>query len=160
MGQQGTVTRLWALKGTRPRVVRQKQYEYAYVFGAVCPERGASVGLVMPMVNTAAMQLHLRHIAVNVPKGKHAVIVLDRAGWHTTKKLAQFKNITLVPLPAGSPELNPQEQVWQQLRDRYLANRCFKNYDDIVDNCCHAWNDFTSDPTTIARLCTREWAKL
>ena len=88
------------------------------------------------------------------------VLVLDRAGWHTTPKLPQFPNVSLLPLPAGSPELNPAEQVWAQLRDRHLANRCYDGYEQIVDACCDAWNAFTQIPGAIRSLCSRSWAVL
>jgi len=125
----------------------------------VCPERDVAVGLVLPMVNSEAMKVHLQHISAEVKKGKHAVIILDRATWHTTKKVKGFKNITLLPLPAASPELNPVEQLWQQLRDRYLSNRSYKDYDDIVKSCCEAWNNYVDIPESIRRLCTRKCAK-
>jgi len=125
----------------------------------VCPERDVAVGLVLPMVNSEAMKVHLQHISAEVKKGKHAVIILDRATWHTTKKVKGFKNITLLPLPAASPELNPVEQLWQQLKDRYLSNRSYKDYDDIVKSCCEAWNNYVDIPESIRRLCTRKWAK-
>jgi len=125
----------------------------------VCPERDVAVGLVLPMVNSEAMKVHLQHISAEVKKGKHAVIILDRATWHTTKKVKGFKNITLLALPAASPELNPVEQLWQQLRDRYLSNRSYKDYDDIVKSCCEAWNNYVDIPESIRRLCTRKWAK-
>ena len=109
VGQRGSVSRTWARKGTRPRLVRQQQFEYTYIFGAVCPARDEAVGLVMPAVNTEAMLVHLEHISMNVPEGRHAVIVLDKAAWHTTKRLKRFSNISLLPLPSASPELNPTE---------------------------------------------------
>ena len=64
----------------------------------------------------------------------------------TTPKLPQLAYITLLPLTAGSPELNPAEQVWQQLREGSLANLCYDGYEDIVDACCEAWNKFTQIP--------------
>jgi hypothetical protein len=160
VGQQGTLTRCWARKGTRPRLKRQRQYESAYLFGAVCPAKDKSVGIVMPKVNIFSMQTHLDLISKKIPVGRYAVIVLDRAGWHTSSKLKNYHNIFLMPLPAASPELNPTEQVWQQLRDRYFANRSYENYDDIVDNCCYAWNDFTKQKNNIRKFCSRDWATL
>jgi transposase len=154
------VTRVWAIKGTRPRAIRQQQFEYAYIFGAVCPERDIAVGLILPTVNSEAMKAHLHHISAEVKEGKHAILILDRAAWHTTKKVKGFPNITLLPLPAASPELNPVEQLWQQLRDRYLSNRSYKDYDDIVKSCCEAWNNYVDVSESIQRLCTREWAKI
>jgi transposase len=158
--QRGTLTRIWARKGTRPRVVRQQQSESAYIFGAVCAQRDAAVALVLPYANTKTMALHLQEISQAVAPGRHAVLLLDQAGWHTTPKLPQFANITLLPLPAGSPELNPTEQVWQQLRDRSLANRCYDSYEQIVEACCDAWNKFTQIPGAIRSLCIRSWTCL
>ncbi|MDB5930064.1 MAG: ISSod10, transposase OrfB [Polaromonas sp.] len=160
IGQRGTQTRLWARKGTRPRVVRQQQSESAYVFGAVCAQQDSAIGLVMPHANSEAMAHHLQALSEAVPAGRHAVLVPDRAGWHTTPKLPQFPNVSLLLLPAGSPQLNPAEQVWQQLRDRHLANRCYDGYEQIVDACCEAWNVFTQIPGAIRSLCSRSWAVL
>jgi transposase len=159
VGQRGTVTRLWARRGTRPRVIRQQQFEYAYIFGAVCPKKDRAVGLVLPTIGMRCIQKHLEEISKEIEPGNHAVVVFDRAAWHTTKKLYLPKNISLLPLPAASPELNPTEQVWQVLRDRYLGNRCFDSYEHILDSCCEAWNAFTSTAGAVRQLCTREWAR-
>jgi transposase len=67
-----------------------------------------------------------------MPPGRHAVLMLDQAGWHTTHKLRQFPNVSLLSLPIRSPELNPAEQVWQQLHARDLANRCYDSLDHIL----------------------------
>ena len=87
IGQRGTQTRLCARKGTRPRVVRQQQSESAYIFGAVCPQCDTAVGLVLPFANTQTMALRLEAISLAVPPGRHAVLILDQAWWHTTLKL-------------------------------------------------------------------------
>lgn len=158
IGQQGTLTRVWAKKGTRPRVTRQQQYLSTYLFGAVCPAKDLSVGLILPLSNTTMMQLFLNELSLKIALGGHAVLVVDRAGWHTTAKLNVPENISLLPLPPYSPELNPMEQVWQQLRQRWLANRCYANYEAIVDASCQAWNEFTSKLNAIKNLCSREWA--
>lgn len=160
MGQQGTLTRVWAEKGSRPRLIRQQQYEYAYIFGAVCPSSGESVGLVLPSSNSEAMNLHLKAISDRVLNNKHAVVIMDNAGWHHAGKLHKFDNITLMYLPPYSPELNPQEQVWRQMRELYLANRCYKGYDDIVNSACEAWNKVTENKDSIIKLTTREWLNI
>lgn len=126
------VTRIWARRGSRPRVIRQQQFEYAYIFGAVCPKRGQAVGLILPTIGTFCMQKHLDEIGKHVQPGNHGVIIFDQAAWHTTKKLRLPENISLLSLPAASPKLNPTEQVWQVLRDRYLGNRCFDSYEHII----------------------------
>ena len=84
----------------------------------------------------------------------------DRHGWRCLahhKKLPKFDHISLLFLPPVSPELNPMEQVWRQLRQDYLANRCFKDYEDIVDAICDAWNQFVSNVDAVKSLCYREW---
>jgi transposase len=78
------------------------------------------------------MQAHLLEISAAVAPGAHAVLLLDRAGWHLSGKLAVPGNITLLPLPPRCPELNPVENVWQFLRENWLSNRVFRGYDDIV----------------------------
>ena len=84
--QDEAVTRLWAKRGTRPRVIRQQQFEYAYIFGAVCHEKDRAVGFVLPTIGMSCMQKHLEEIAKEIEPGNHAVVVFDRAAWHTTKK--------------------------------------------------------------------------
>lgn len=130
------------------------------MFGAVCPERDEAVGLVMPSVNTEAMLVHLEHLSAKIPKGRHGVVILDKAAWHTTKRLKKFSNLSLLSLPPTSPELNPTEQVWQALRDEFLANRFYKDYEDIVQACCDSWNMFTDTPKRVKSLCSRSWAIL
>lgn len=157
-GQQGSLTRMWAIKGTRPRAIRQQQFKYTYLFGAVCPSRGVGVGLVLPYANSNTMTIHLEYISSQIPTGKHAVIVLDQAGWHTSKKVKTFPNLTLLALPAASPELNPCEQIWKKLREDSLSNRCFNSEEGLVQACCDAWNQFIDSPETVRSLCTRQWA--
>ena len=88
----------------------------------------------------------------------HAVLILDQAGWHTTKKLAVPENITLLLLPPKSPELNPVENIWQFMRDSWLSNRVFQSYDQIVAHCCEAWNNLIDQPWTIMSIGRRKWA--
>ena len=68
-------------------------------------------------------------------------------------------NISLLGLPPYSPELNPVENIWQFLRQNYLANRVFDTYENIVGACCDAWNALTAAPATTTSIATREWAK-
>src|SRR5437868_3646399 len=107
----GTLTRVWARRGTRPRVPRDRRYAWAYLFGAVCPERAVGAALVLPYVDAAATGLHLAEIGRHVTPGGHGVVVLDRAGWHGAGGLAVPENLTLLPLPSYAPELNPVETV-------------------------------------------------
>ena len=159
MGQQGTLTRLWARRGSRPRAPRDRRYSWAYLFGAVCPERAVGAALVLPFANTEAMNRHLAEISHHVRPGAHAVLVLDGAGWHGAKALAIPDNLTLLPLPPYSPELNPVENVWQYLRQNQLSLRVWPDYTAIVESCCKAWNALVATPDRLASITRREWAK-
>jgi putative transposase len=112
----------------------------------------------MPRCTTEAMALHLEEIGQAVTPGVQAVLLLDEAGWHTTKKLAVPANITLLPLPVRIPELNPVENLWQFMRDNWLGNRVFKSYADILDHCCEAWNTLINRPWRIISNGLRAWA--
>ena len=104
------------------------------------------------------MQLHVHEISRNVQRGAHAVLLLDRAGWHTTEKLIVPRNMTLIFLPSRAPELNPVENVWQYLRQNWLSNRVFDGYDAIIDAACQAWRKLLAQPHTITSIGMREWA--
>ncbi len=107
------------------------------------------------------MSLHLEEISSQVTQGSHAVLLLDGAGWHQTGgKLRVPANISLLHLPAYSPELNPVENIWQFLRQNHLSNRVFENYDEILDACCAAWNALTAESKRIASIATRAWASV
>lgn len=112
----------------------------------------------MPTANTHAMQVHLDEISLAVKPRAHAVLLMDRAGWHTTGALDVPDNIIPVLLPPRSPELNPQENVWQYLRQTHLSNRVFEDYNAIVEACCEAWNRLTDKPWRIRSIGLRQWA--
>lgn len=157
-GQQNTTTRLWAEKGSRPRAVKQQQFEYAYLFGAVCPATGETEALIVPWVNKEVMFRHLEQISTTTEPGRHAVVIMDGAGWHTEDIAKDIHNVSIIKLPAYSPELNPIEQVWSWLRQHHLANRCFEGYEDILNACTSAWNHFRKDSQRVIKLCRRDWA--
>jgi len=158
VGQKTQRTRIWGRKGTRPRQTADLRTGCAYLFGAICPERGAGAAIAMPRANAQAMQLHLDEIGANVAPGAHAIVLLDRAGWHTTGKLRLPANISLIPLPPRSPELNPAENIWQYLRQRFLSNRIFDSYEDILVAVCDAWNRLLHEPDRISSIGSRQWA--
>ena len=101
---------------------------------------------MMPKANTHAMQLHLDEISRTVAKRAHAVVLMDRAGWHTTGKLDVPGNMTIILLPSRSPELNPVENIWQFMRQTWLSYRVFETYDAILEAGCEAWNRLVIDP--------------
>jgi hypothetical protein len=177
IGQQGTITRVWARlakgsvrrsrmewqdegkRGSRPRVWRDRRYEWAYLFGAICPERSTGAAIIMPEVNVEAMNEHLAVISQSVSVGAIAVLVLDGAGWHSSPRLKVPDNIVLLPLPAYSPELNPIENVWEFLRGNFVSHRVWDNYEAILDACQDAWNKLMRLPERIISITRRAWAR-
>ena len=159
-GQQNTTTRLWAKTGTRPRAVKQQQFDYAYLFGSICPSRGIGEAIVVPWVNQDAMHQHLQQISDATEPDRHAIVIMDGAGWHTDTVINAFDNLSVIKLPPYSPELNPIEQVWSWMRQHCLANMAFENYEDIVDRVCDAWNTFIECSKRVTKLCSREWIEL
>lgn len=160
IGQQGGLTYRWAERGNRSPAPRDQRYCWTYLFGAVCPARGVGAGLVLPWANAQAMSLHLEEISTLVAARAHAVVTLDRAGWHPLGgRLEVPSNISLLHLPPYSPELNPVENVRQFLRQNFLSNRVFANCDAIVDPCCEAWNALIASPDRIRTIASRNWAE-
>ena len=158
IGQKNKITRRWAKRGTRPSAPRDQRTASTYIFGAVCPKEGKGAGLILPDCNTAAMNLHLAEIAAAIAPSAHAVLIVDQAGWHMSKRLVVPRNITLIPLPPKCPELNPVENIWQFMRDNWLSNRVFKSHDDLLDHCCAAWNKLTDQPWRIMSIALRQSA--
>jgi hypothetical protein len=120
--------------------------------------REASELRSLPFADTEAMQLHLDEISRHVAEGAHAVLLLDRAGWHTTAKLDMPSNITPIFLPSRAPELNPQENIWQFMRGNWLSNLVFETYDEIIDAACDAWRKLIDQPEAIRSIGMRDWA--
>ena len=108
-GQRNTTTRVWAEKGTRPRAIQQQQFEYAYLFGAVCINTGETEAIVSPFSNLEAMREHLNLISAATPTGKHSVIIMDQASWHQSYLMKEYSNLTIVHILPYSPKLNPVE---------------------------------------------------
>jgi len=123
------------------------------------PRTGVGAAIIMPAANAQAMNEHLTEISARVMPGAHAVMLCDQAGWHQTGgKLQLPSNITLLPLPAYSPELNPMENVWQYLRSNKLCALVWNSYEAIIDACRNAWNFLINDPGRITSIGHREWA--
>jgi putative transposase len=123
----------------------------------VCPARDTGVALVMTHLDTEAMNLFLAELAQAVAPGTHAVVLMDKAGWHIAGDLVVPANITPVFLPSYSPELNPIERLWLYLKDNHLSHRVFDGADEIIDACCDAWNTLIGETGRIRSLSSYPW---
>ena len=157
IGQQGTLTQVWAPRGSRPVAVKQTEYEWVHLFAAVNPLTGASSAMLAPHMNTQYMNAHLKFISEAVDASAHVVLILDGAGWHVARELKVPANITLHRLPAYSPELNPIERVWAYLRSHHLSNRVYEDYDELFRETSAAWNRL--DEATLASITNTDWVR-
>lgn len=148
---------MWARTGSRPTAVKQTRYDWLYVLGGVCPRTGQTVGLLSPHINTDVINIFLSQFSAELDHDVHAVMIWDQAGYHTSGKLNVPDNITLVPLPPRSPELNPVENLWHYLRSHYWANRAYEDYDGLRHAACHAWQHVCLDRPTIQSVCRADY---
>jgi transposase len=112
---------------------------------------------VLPHANTETMQIFLDAFSATIAEDEHAIMVLDRAGWHGSGKLVVPKTITFLHLPPYSPELNPVERVWLHLKARFLSHRLHADYDAIADAACAAWNRLIAEAGRLTSLCSYPW---
>jgi transposase len=157
VGQKGRACHRWYEKGERPPGLVDQRFASAWLYAAVRPTNGEDVALVLPSVSGVMMSVFLRHFGDSLRRGVHAVLVLDQAGWHGAKALKVPGNVTLVPLPSYSPQLNPVERVWQYLRERFLSHRLHHDYDAVLEAACRAWNRLTAETGRLKSLCAFPW---
>jgi transposase len=161
VGQKGSIEYVWAPIGSRPPMVRDNRHDSLHIFGAICPTRGVGAAIIMPAVNTEAMNEHLKEISTQVATSAHALLVCDGAGWHQPgDRLVVPNNITLMPLPPYAPELNPMENVWDYLRGNKLSSLVWDSYEAMLNASKEAWNFLVNDPTRIKSIGTRDWAQV
>jgi hypothetical protein len=110
-GQKGTLTTIWAEKGSRPSAPKQTAYANLHVLTAACPATGRAEGLVSERLNTAVVQTFLDGLSATLPAGTHVLLVWDGAGYHVAKRLRVPGNLSVLRLPPYSPELNPVERL-------------------------------------------------
>jgi transposase len=156
-GQKGTLTKMWAEKGSRPTVIKQTRYEWAYMYGAVDPLTGDSSALLARHVNTPTMNEFLRVLSSEVGPNDHVVLVLDRAGWHVSKTLMIPANITLLHLPPYSPELNCIERLWLYMKSHFLSNRVFADYDHLLRAGADAYRAIEPQRELLKSICATAW---
>jgi len=122
--------RAWTPPDLRPLVATRIEREYGYAYAAVSPHDGALVSLVLPEVNAELMSLFLAEVSRRY-REEFILMVLDGAGWHRANDVVVPVNMRLQPLPARSPELNPAEHLWEELREKWLGNRLFDSQEAV-----------------------------
>lgn len=150
-GRVSIPRRAWAPPGVRPRAPRQMVREYTYVFAAIAPAEGKMTALVLPTANTTMMQLFLEHVSQTFAQ-YFIVMQVDRAGWHEAKALIVPENIRLIPQPAYSPELNPVEHLWEELREKQLTNLALATLDEVIEKVCDGLKVLEAKPERLRSM--------
>jgi transposase len=156
-GQKGSLTAVWAERGSRPTAPKQTAYGNLHVLTAVCPATGRAEGLIAPRLNTGVVQVFLDGLSATIPDGVHVVMVWDGAGYHTAGALRVPANMTLVGLPPYSPELNPVERLWLYLRQHYWSNRVYEDVDAVEEAAMAGWRSVCLNPAKIRSICRCEY---
>jgi transposase len=151
-GQQGTLTRVWARRGTRPRRVRQNQYTFLYVLTALCAGTGGACGLISPVLNAEVINIFLEQFSRELPSGVHAVLLWDGAGYHTSRDIRVPKNVSLIQLLPYSPELNPVENLWHYLRSHYWSLRVYRGYEELEEAAMSGWREVCLEPELVRSI--------
>jgi transposase len=158
-GTQGTITRVWAPKGSRPRAVRQNGREWLYVLMAVRASTGAASALIMPELNAGVLNLFLEQFSRELPAGVHAVLIWDGAGYHTGGDLVVPSNVSLIQLPPYSPELNPVENLWHYLRAHHWSNREYEGYEGLQREAVRSLCAVCDDAERLKGICNADYVR-
>ena len=146
----------WCRRPARPLVYAMVTQQYTYAYGAVSPQDGCFDSLILPHVNSDCMQIFLDEIASRYPND-NVVMVLDGAGWHKSKDFRLPDNLQLLFLPPYSPELNPQEHIWDELREKYFHNRVFDSIDALEEHLVIALRNLEQSPDRVKSITAWDW---
>jgi putative transposase len=144
----------WCFPGHRPDVPCHHIREYRYAYGAVEPLTGESFFLVLPYCNTDCMTVFLRELSTTYPDDR-ILLVCDGAAWHKANALGIPNNIRLLYLPPATPEMNPIEQIWKEIRKRGFRNEIFRSLDKVIDRLCDTISALSQ--TVVKNITGRDW---
>jgi len=144
----------WCEKGVRPSVPCHHIREYRYAYGAVEPKTGDSFFLVMPYCNTACMNIFLEELSLAY-SDDIILLCCDGAAWHKAKSLNIPKNIILFFIPPYTPEMNPIEQIWKEIRKIGFRNEIFTTLEHVVNRLCKTIQMLTSN--VVHSVTARSW---
>lgn len=120
----------WVRADMIPSVAKQMIREYIYAYSALSPQTGDCFSMISPFCNTDAMNQFLQQLSNQYPDYR-IVLILDKAGWHISQTLEIADNIKLMHLNPYSPEQNPVELLWREIRRKYFHNIIFNSLDDV-----------------------------
>lgn len=150
---------MWAQGGSRPRAIRQTEYQYLYILAAVNPEKGQSEALFFSSVDTEVVNLFLKQLSGAISEEKHALLILDQAGYHKSKSLSVPSNISIIYLPPYSPELNPVENLWHYFRSHYWSNRYYRDRAALEEAALEAWESVCLNSQATTTICAAPYIR-
>ena len=148
--------RCWCRKGIRPSVPCQIVREYSYAYTAVSPEDGGMVSFVLPYANSECMSIFLEEVS-NRYSDEFILMVADSAGWHKSKSLRIPENIEILPLLPYSPELNPVEHIWDEVREKGFKNEIFNSLRLVEERLCDVLMELEMDTNRVKSITGWEW---
>jgi hypothetical protein len=148
--------RCWAPTGIRPDVHVQFVREYTYAYVAVSPHDGVMDSLILPVVNAEAMSIFLDEVATRHPD-EFIVMVMDQAAWHKANDLVIPENICLIWQPPYSPQCNPVENIWDEIREKWFPNLVFKSMRAVEDTLVEALVTLENDHERTQSIAGFEW---
>ena len=146
--------RCWCPAGIRPSVPCHHIREYRYLYGAVSPADGELFSLVLPYTNTICMNVFLKELS-NAYPDDYVPLVVDNAAWHSSGALEIPENIHLYLLLPYTPELNPIEMLWDEIREMGFRNEVFASLEKVVDRLCVRF--LISNAARVASITHRTW---
>ena len=155
-GRMARIRRCWAPAPLRPTVRNGYERQFTYVYGAVSPLQGQLDWSLSPKMNTEQMKGFLLQVSQSHPD-EFIVMVVDGASSHKAKELSVPENIRLLSLPGYSPELNPEEHIWDELREKAFPNAVLDDMDLVVQRLKEGMNGLAADADRIRRISAWPW---
>jgi transposase len=155
-GRISQAIKCWSPVGQRPVIPSQLVREYIYAYGAVCPLDGDFVSLILPDMRTECLNVFLKETSQRYPDN-HIVMVMDGAASHRSGDLQVPEHMTLVHLPPYSPELNPQECVWKEIKPEGFYNRVFNTLDEVEAQLVKVLRQFEQAGERLKKLTAWQW---
>jgi transposase len=141
----------WVKGNMIPSVARQMVREYIYAYSALSPQTGDCYSMISPYCNTEAMNEFLQQLSKQYSNYR-IIIILDKAGWHISQSLEISDNIRLLHLNPYSPELNPVELLWREIRRKYFHNIIFTNLDEVENTLQKALSNYHQQKDDVKKL--------
>lgn len=155
-GRISDMRRCWCPRPVRPVTQAMVTQEYTYAYAAVSVSDGTFDTLILPHVNSGCMQIFLDEVSSRHSEDR-IVMILDGAGWHKSSTLKIPKNMRLISLPPYSPELNPVEHLWDELREKAFGNVVFNSMDALEDHLESSLKAMEQDTSRVHSIVAWPW---